>query len=112
MAEAASRGLGLQSMLRKLGAEVSLVVLTDFSAAKPFASTRGLGRVRHIEVKDLWLQTFVRDGRVSLAKVRSECNPADVMTKYLDRAAVTNLLALGGLQVVPAVACDRAEGGC
>ncbi len=67
MAEAASRGLGLHSMLLELGADVSLVVLTDSSAAKSFASTRGLGRTRHLEVKDLWLQALVRDGRVSFA---------------------------------------------
>jgi hypothetical protein len=66
--------------------------------------------VRHLEVKDLWLQALVRDGRVSLAKMRGDRNPADVLTKYLDRATVQAVLALGGFRVVPAGVCDRAEG--
>ncbi len=53
MAEGASRGLGFQTMLQELGVEAELAVSTDSSAAKAFASTRGLGRMRHVEVKDL-----------------------------------------------------------
>ena len=33
-----------------------LVLGTDSSAAKSFVSRRGLGKMRHIEVRDLWLQ--------------------------------------------------------
>ena len=68
--------------------------------------------MRHIEVKDLWLQALVRDGRVSLTKVQGNTNPADPLTKYLDRATVQAVLALGGFRVVPAGVHDRVEGGC
>ena len=115
MTEGASRGLGFQSMLREMGVEAAMTVLTvwtDSSAAKAFASTRGLGRMRHVEVKDLWLQALVKEGRVVLRKVSGNRNPADVMTKYHDRATVTRLLALVGINVVPAELPDRAEGGC
>ena len=112
MTEGASRGLDFQSMLREMGVEAAMTVLTDASSAKAFASTRGLGRMRHVEVKDLWLQALVKEGRVILSKVSGDQNPADVMTKYLDRATVTRLLALGGIHVVPAEVSDRAEGGC
>ena len=111
MTEGASRGLALQSMLREMGVSVDLVVATDSSAAKTFASTRGLGRMRHLEVKDLWLQGLVQCGRLSLEKVRGDINPADVMTKYLDRALIQKLLALGGIAVVTAESSARAEGG-
>ena len=112
ISEGASRGLGFQSMLREMGLEVNLVVSTDSSAAKAFASTRGLGRMRHVEVKDLWLQALVRDGRVVLRKVRTNHNASDVMTKYHDRDAVKALLALAGIKVVSAEILNRAEGGC
>ena len=110
-AEGASRGLGLQSMLGELGVQVALTVWTDSSSAKAYASTRGLGRMRHVEVKDLWLQGLVKSGRVSLRKVRGDINPADPMTKYLDRAAIQRLLGLGGVLVDPAGGPDRTEGG-
>jgi hypothetical protein len=110
--EGAGRGLALQTMLSELGEETSLQLYLDSSAAKGFASTRGLGRMRHVEVKDLWLQGAVHKGRLKLFKVRGEVNPADVMTKYLDRAAVTRLLARVCISVGQVVRDDRAEGGC
>ena len=61
---------------------------TDSSAAKGFASQRGLGRMRHLEVKDLWLQEAVCRGRLGLCKVKGDENPADIFTKYLGRAEV------------------------
>ena len=102
----------MQAMMCEMGAPVSLVVATDSSAAKGFASTRGLGRMRHLEVKDLWLQGLVQCGRLSLVKVRSEHNPADILTKYQDRWTARRLLDLAGIEVVTVQVPDRAEGGC
>ena len=88
MIEGSVRTLGLQSMLRELGLHKDVVVKTDSSAAKGFASQRGLGRMRHLEVKDLWLQEAVCRGRLRLCKIKGEENPADIFTKYLGRADV------------------------
>ena len=55
MSEGDSRCLGLQSMMLELGIEVKLFLMTDSVAAKSFSSTRGLGWMRYVEVKDLWL---------------------------------------------------------
>ena len=101
MAEGASRGCGFKTVLGETGAEVQLTVSTDASAAKAFASTRGLGKMRHLEVKDLWIQALVKSGRVAVYKVRGEVNVADAMTKYLDLDKCSDLLALGGMKVVP-----------
>ena len=85
MVEGAARTLGLQSMLREVGVEVNIVLQTDSAAAKSYASQRGLGRMRHIEVKDLWLQEATCRGRLKLRKVEGKSNPADMFTKYLSR---------------------------
>ena len=37
--------------------------------------------MKHIQVKDLWLQKEVNDGRVIVSKVAGTENPADLMTK-------------------------------
>ena len=51
MVEGASRGLGLRSMLGELGVVTGVVELhTDSSAAKSFASRRGLGKMRHVDI--------------------------------------------------------------
>ena len=75
-------------------------------------TTRGLGRMRHLEVKDFWMQGLVRDGRLKVAKVRGDRNPADVLAKYHDRGTLERVCALGGFRVVLAEGVDRAEGGC
>ena len=56
------------------------MISTDSSSAKSFASKRGLGKMRHIEVKDLWLQEAVCRGRIKLFKVIGTKNPADLFT--------------------------------
>ena len=60
MVEGATRGIGLQTMLRELWVEIGIIVMyTDSSAAKSFASRKGLDKMRHIELKELWLQEAV-----------------------------------------------------
>ena len=52
-----STGLGIVGMLEELGVKgATLVLLTDASAAKGMANRIGTGKVRHIEVHQLWLQ--------------------------------------------------------
>eukprot|EP00973_Karenia_brevis_P088012 12207181-Karenia_brevis.AAC.1 len=55
----------------------------DSSAAKSFVCRRGLGKMRHLEMRDLWLQKEVYDGKPIVEKVPGEENPADLMTKVL-----------------------------
>ena len=86
--------------------------MTNSAAAKAFAPNRGLGRMRHIDVKNLWIQGLVKLGRIVLQKVRGDQNAADVLTKFLDRATCVNSLARAGVRVVPAECHVGAEGGC
>ena len=46
---------------------------------------RAFGKVRQIEVSQLWVQDRVARGDIELVKVGTEENIADAMTKYLDR---------------------------
>jgi hypothetical protein len=93
MVEAATRTLGIQSLMKELGVEADIFLYTDSSGAKSMASRRGLGKVRHIEVKWLWLQDAVAEGKVKLMKVAGEENVADLMTKYLPASRIFNLLS-------------------
>ena len=83
LVEGSVRSLGLQSMMQELGLKKQIFLYTDSSAAQSFSSQRGLGRMRHIEVKQLWLQEAVCRDRIRLVKVKGEENPADVFTKFL-----------------------------
>ena len=80
----ASTGLGIRSALRGLGCSVRLAVHTDSSAAKGMASRKGLGKVRHVEVNQLWVQETVGSGEIELKKIDGTSNLADALTKFVD----------------------------
>ena len=42
---------------------------TDSSSAKSFVSRRGLGKMRHVDIRDLWFQKKVREGKVLVHEV-------------------------------------------
>ena len=84
MVRGGSQGLGLQEILRDLGVEAKIRIMTDASAAKGIACRRGVGRVKHIELNQLWLQDKVAKGAIEIRKVRTDENLADALTKYLD----------------------------
>eukprot|EP00973_Karenia_brevis_P050115 6955308-Karenia_brevis.AAC.1 len=56
---------------------------TDSNAAKSFVCRRGLGKMRHLEIRDLWLQKEGYDGKLVVENIPGEENPADLMTKIL-----------------------------
>jgi hypothetical protein len=56
--------------------------------------------MRHIEVKELWLQREVGEGRVRVRKVKGEENPADLMTKILKLEEIRSRLSRMGLVLV------------
>ena len=63
MVRGAAECMGTQSLLGDLEVEAKIKILEDSSAAKGIAERTGLGKVRHIEVNQLWIQEKVRDGK-------------------------------------------------
>ena len=80
----ASIAMGLRGVLQDLRVDLSIVVQTDASAAKGIASRRGLGKVRHIEVNQLWVQEKVANGEIVIRKIGTRENLADALTKHVD----------------------------
>ena len=70
-------------MLRDFGVEVAIKVNTDASAAKGIANRKGLGKVRHIEVNQLWIQDRISKGDLVIGKVNGKENLADILTKHV-----------------------------
>ena len=81
MVKGGSVGLGIKALLADLGVKRGIKLKTDASAAKGIASRRGLGKVRHIEVSQLWLQEKVQKGDIEVVKIPGKINKADALTK-------------------------------
>ncbi len=85
-------------------------VWTDSRATMGICSRQGLGKLRHVDTRSLWVQQRVRDGAIELRKVRGEVNPADLFTKHLpgeDR--VKGLLTLFGCRFAGGRAVEAPE---
>ena len=93
-----AQGLGIQSICRDLGYMYGLRVWTDATAAIGIARRRGMGKIRHLDTTDLWVQEVIRSGRVQLDKILGTENPADVLTKYVDRPLMDKMLCKMGMQ--------------
>ena len=86
MVKAASQAVGTRQLLEDLGGVKAKIVqiMTDASAAIGIASRRGSGKVRHIEVSQLWLQDKVMRNEIEVRKIRTDQNPADSLTKHVE----------------------------
>ena len=86
---------------------------TDATAALGICRRRRLGKIRHLDVTHLLCQEKVRDGTVQLLKVLGTDNPADIMTKYVDRTILKNMLGIIGLSTLECRAeCAPSAAGC
>ena len=81
--EGASRSLGVQALMEDMGFEYKIVMKSDSSAGRSISLRKGTGKVRHLQVKYLWIQDALFDKRLALEKVKGTDNPADIGTKYL-----------------------------
>ena len=93
----ASQALGLQSVAADLGLKWQVVVHTDSTAAIGMCRRRGLGKIRHLAVADLWIQDRIKAKDFDLRKVLGSENVADLMTKYLDGPAIIKCIHKQGL---------------
>ena len=95
--KAAGIALGMRSLMKDLGFEMPVRVWTDSSATVGICGRQGLGKLRHIDTRSLWVQQLLRSGKLELRKVRGDVNPADLFTKHLSsEERITSLLGLLG----------------
>ena len=98
LCKGAANGIGLRSVARDLGVTLNLEVRSDATAALGIARRLGIGKIRHLDTSLLWIQQKIKDKDLTVSKVLGADNPADVLTKYVDRATMDKHLATMGLE--------------
>ena len=78
----ATNALGFVGIMKDFNVDVSVSVSTDSSAAKGIANRRGLGKLRHIELSELWVQDLIAKGRITVYKINGNENSSDSLTKH------------------------------
>lgn len=72
--------------------ELDLVILSDSSAARGMVARQGSGKVKHLAIKELWIQDLYRKGVLKVEPVDTLMNWADLGTKVLDKSRLDSLM--------------------
>jgi len=89
-------------LLRWMGMETKPIVCLDSSAAIAIGKRLGVGKLRTLEVKTLWLQQFLHRDELFIKKVAGEQNVADLGTKHLPQDRLDRLTRMaGGVTLAP-----------
>jgi len=73
----------VKSVLEELREEAHISVRTDSSSARAVVHRRGAGRLKHIALRELWLQDEYRKGSFELSAIATAANVADLLTKVM-----------------------------
>ena len=92
MCKAAVEGLGARNMAQELLAPLDLEILTDASAARGVIQRQGAGRVKHLTIKQLWVQERESCGELSVEKIPRARNFADLMTHHWSESEGSQML--------------------
>ena len=69
------------------------MVHSDATAAIGIARRKGLGKIRHLDVTDLWIQDKVWSKQVGLKKVLGTDNPANIFTEHVERSILQKAMS-------------------
>ena len=91
-----AEGLGIQGLMKDLGVDWKVRIWSDSSAARAIVGRRGLGKMRHVELRLLWVQDVAKSGVIELVKIRGDGNLADHLTKPKTRKEMKEILDMVG----------------
>ena len=80
--KAASEGLAARNMAAEFNTPLPLVIMTDSSAARGIIQRQGCGKVKHLDVKTLWIQEREAVGDLQVRKVPRLENMSDLLTHH------------------------------
>ena len=71
---------GIFYVLREFGIQSNVVGRCDSAAARGIANRSGVGRLKHLELKQIWIQQYVKERKVRIEWIPRSVNPADGLT--------------------------------
>ena len=71
----------MRSLLEEWGLGMQLRLKTDSSVANSLSQRLGVGKMKHMQTRFLWLQQAVQWGQLVIVSVPTKLNYADIYTK-------------------------------
>ena len=79
---AGCEGLFVKHMTEELGCSYDLMIRGDSSANDGIVHRSGTGRIKHLSIRQLWLQERVRNKELEFTKIPREINMSDTQTHH------------------------------
>ena len=94
--------IGMAALMEDLGAycEERAYVYADASAALGVIERRGVGNIRHLDTRLLWIQERRLREQIDFLKIGGLDNPADMGTKHLDVGSIRKHLETWSLRIL------------
>ena len=86
--------LSIKGVFDEMQKPVKIELEGDSTACKGILHRSGVGRQKHFEVKQLWVQNHVQSGAATFAKIPRSVNRADLLTKFFGNDAEQHFHAL------------------
>ena len=80
--KAGVEGLGVANMAEEMGKAHKVRVLCDASANVGISHRAGAGKVKHLDIRQLWLQERVSIGDLTIEKIPRAVNSSDALTHH------------------------------
>ena len=96
----ACEGLFICAVAKELGVELKLALHSESTATISQHAKMGLGRMKHVELRFLFVKDLLKRERLTLSKIPGTENPADLGTKVRDVNIHRHLCSVIGLSLL------------
>jgi hypothetical protein len=104
--------IGVQNFIHEVWGELlRICIWTDSSSGKVMSVRRGVGRTRHLEVWQCYIQAIVNSGRVKVRKCLGTKNVADAGTKPPENQRMQQFMGWLGIVTLPQTSGSTASLG-
>ena len=93
MIQKAAEAMGIKSLPEDIGISCSIVLKTDAAAALGVVSRRGIGKMRHINTQEIWMQYATRNQEIEVQKIDGDNHIADILTKNVQAVVLEKNMA-------------------
>ena len=94
----AQEGLHIANFIKEAITKVNIRIHTDSTSGKSIATRIGSSKkAKHIDLKHLFIQQLVQKGILSIHKISTHDNPADILTKYVPADVLNKHLYMAGI---------------
>ena len=108
----ACESLGQKYLMEELGVQTDIKMYGDSSASQGTIQRQGAGRVKHLSVKQLWIQEKVALKELETMKVPRAQNRSDALTHPWTTSDLKHFQRMNLITALVPPLCSSAEGGC